>query len=404
MNTKRNIRKQAIIFLMFIGIISLLSDFTHEGARSIYGPYLALIGASAFLVSFTSGLGEFIGQSLRIVTGIIADKTKKYWAMMIIGYAINLLAIPLLMFVDASIWEVAIVLILLERVGKGIRAPAKSALTSFIAPHLGAGKTFALQEMMDQIGAFLGPLFVFLILNLNQGSELDGYRLAFGLLGIFAILTLVILVISKFKYPHPEEFEEQKKFAPLKGNRSFMLYMLAISFIAFGFIDYPFLAYHLETTGNIEAIYIPLLYALAMGVDAISALFFGYLFDKINIKALQISTFIAMLSAPVFFLIDGTVGIIIGIIFWGIGMGAQESILKAVISKSVSKDKRGTAYGIFYTVFGLSWFIGSSIVGALYGISILAIVIFSVVMELLAIILLINFEHHSKNIVDKEKA
>jgi len=404
MNTKRNIRKQAIIFLMFIGIISLLSDFTHEGARSIYGPYLALIGASAFLVSFTSGLGEFIGQSLRIVTGIIADKTKKYWAMMIIGYAINLLSIPLLMFVDASIWEVAIVLILLERVGKGIRAPAKSALTSFIAPHLGAGKTFALQEMMDQIGAFLGPLFVFLILNLNQGSELDGYRLAFGLLGIFAILTLVILVISKFKYPHPEEFEEQKKFAPLKGNRSFMLYMLAISFIAFGFIDYPFLAYHLETTGNIEAIYIPLLYALAMGVDAISALFFGYLFDKINIKALQISTFIAMLSAPVFFLIDGTVGIIIGIIFWGIGMGAQESILKAVISKSVSKDKRGTAYGIFYTVFGLSWFIGSSIVGALYGISILAIVIFSVVMELLAIILLINFEHHSKNIVDKEKA
>ena len=404
MNTKRNIRKQAIIFLMFIGIISLLSDFTHEGARSFYGPYLALIGASAFLVSFTSGLGEFIGQSLRIVTGIIADKTKKYWAMMIIGYAINLLAIPLLMFVDASIWEVAIVLILLERVGKGIRAPAKSALTSFIAPHLGAGKTFALQEMMDQIGAFLGPLFVFLILNLNQGSELDGYRLAFGLLGIFAILTLVILVISKFKYPHPEEFEEQKKFAPLKGNRSFMLYMLAISFIAFGFIDYPFLAYHLETTGNIEAIYIPLLYALAMGVDAISALFFGYLFDKINIKALQISTFIAMLSAPVFFLIDGTVGIIIGIIFWGIGMGAQESILKAVISKSVSKDKRGTAYGIFYTVFGLSWFIGSSIVGALYGISILAIVIFSVVMELLAIILLINFEHHSKNIVDKEKA
>ncbi len=404
MNTKRNIRKQAIIFLMFIGIISLLSDFTHEGARSIYGPYLALIGASAFLVSFTSGLGEFIGQSLRIVTGIIADKTKKYWAMMIIGYAINLLAIPLLMFVDASIWEVAIVLILLERVGKGIRAPAKSALTSFIAPHLGAGKTFALQEMMDQIGAFLGPLFVFLILNLNQGSELDGYRLAFGLLGIFAILTLVILVISKFKYPHPEEFEEQKKFAPLKGNRSFMLYMLAISFIAFGFIDYPFLAYHLETTGNIEAIYIPLLYALAMGVDAISALFFGYLFDKINIKALQISTFIAMLSAPVFFLIDGTVGIIIGIIFWGIGMGAQESILKAVISKSVSKDKRGTAYGIFYTVFGLSWFIGSSIVGALYSISILAIVIFSVVMELLAIILLINFEHHSKNIVDKEKA
>lgn len=240
------------------------------------------------------------------------------------------------------------------------------------------GKTFALQEVMDQIGAFLGPIFVFLVLSLNTGSELDGYRLAFGLLGIFAILTLVILVISKFKYPHPDEFDTSKKMAPLKGNKSFIIYMFAISFIAFGFIDYPFLAFHLEAVGSIDAIYIPLLYSLAMGVDAIAALLFGYLFDKISVKALVISTFITLFSTPVFFLIDGTLGVIFGIVLWGIGMGAQESILKAVISKNVPKEKRGTAYGIFYTVFGLSWFIGSSIVGALYGFSIISIVIFSI--------------------------
>lgn len=127
----KNIKIQVLSFLILLGFISLLSDFTHEGARSIYGSYLKLIGVSAFVVSFTSGLGEFIGQALRIVTGFIADKTKKYWTMMIIGYLLNLLAIPFLMFVDASLWEVAIILILLERVGKAIRAPAKSALTSF---------------------------------------------------------------------------------------------------------------------------------------------------------------------------------------------------------------------------------------------------------------------------------
>lgn len=125
-----SIKKQAILFLVLLGVISLLSDFTHEGARSIYGPFLGLIGASAFVVSFASGLGEFIGQALRIATGVIADKCKKYWGMMFLGYAVNLLAIPLLAFVDASIWQVAIVLILLERVGKAIRAPAKSALVS----------------------------------------------------------------------------------------------------------------------------------------------------------------------------------------------------------------------------------------------------------------------------------
>ena len=387
-----HIKRKAFLFLLLLGLISLLSDFTHEGARSIYGPYLGLLGASVLVISFTAGLGEFIGQALRIVTGIIADKTKKYWAMMFIGYALNLLVIPLLMFVDASIWEVAIILILLERVGKGIRAPAKSALTSFTTPHLGAGKSFALQEAMDQFGAFLGPLFVFLILNLNKGSELQGYQLAFGLLGIFAILTLVILVVAKTKYPHPDQFESKGISRGFKGNKAFMIYMFAIVLIALGFIDYPILAYHIGTKSTIDVIYIPLLYALAMGVDAIAALIFGHLYDKKGIISLVISVMISAMIAPAFFLINGTVGIIIGVILWGIGMGAQESILKAVISVMVSKEKRATAYGIFYTVFGSAWFLGSVIIGFLYDLNLVYVVIFSTLMELLAVIFLLVYQ------------
>ena len=389
---QQNIKRKAFLFLLLLGLISLLSDFTHEGARSIYGPYLGLLGASVLVISFTSGLGEFIGQALRLVTGVIADKTKKYWVMMFVGYALNLLVIPLLMFVDASIWEVAIILILLERVGKGIRAPAKSALISFTAPHLGAGKSFALQEAMDQFGAFLGPLFVFLILNLNKGSELQGYQLAFGLLGIFAIMTLVILFIAKTKYPNPDDFEANGVSRGFKGNKSFVLYMIAIMLIALGFIDYPILAYHMGTTSTIDVIYIPLLYALAMGVDAIAALIFGHYFDKKGILSLIISVLISVLIAPVFFLVDGTWGIIMGVILWGIGMGAQESILKAVISMMVSKEKRATAYGIFYTVFGSAWFLGSVAIGWLYTFNIIYMVIFSVLMELLAVIFLMVYK------------
>jgi len=395
--TKKGIKKQAFVFLLLLGFISLLSDFTHEGARSIYGPYLGLIGASAFIIAFTSGLGEFIGQALRLLTGIIADKTKKYWFMMILGYSINLLVIPLLYFVDASIWEVAIILILLERVGKGIRAPAKSALTSFTTQHLGAGKAFALQEAMDQFGAFLGPVFVFLVLNLNKGSELQGYQLAFGLLGIFAIMTLVILVVSRIKYPHPDEFETKTFSKGFKGNKYFTLYMIAIVFIALGFIDYPVLAFHISKTSSINVIYVPLLYALAMGVDAIAALIFGHLYDKKGILSLQIAIGIALFISPVFFLLEGVSVLIIGVILWGIGMGAQESILKAVISGLVSKDKRATAYGIFYTVFGSSWFIGSLVIGYLYDINVLYIVIFTVISEIIALGILIYYQKLSKH-------
>jgi len=394
--TKKGIKKQAFIFLLLLGFISLLSDFTHEGARSIYGPYLGLIGASAFIIAFTSGLGEFIGQALRLLTGIIADKTKKYWLMMILGYSINLLVIPLLYFVDASIWEVAIILILLERVGKGIRAPAKSALTSFTTQHLGAGKAFALQEAMDQFGAFLGPIFVFLVLNLNKGTELQGYQLAFGLLGIFAIMTLVILVVSRIKYPHPDEFETKTFSKGFKGNKYFNLYMIAIVFIALGFIDYPVLAFHISKTSSISVIYVPLLYALAMGIDAIAALIFGHLYDKKGILSLQIAIGITLFISPIFFLLEGVYVLIIGVILWGIGMGAQESILKAVISGLVSKDKRATAYGIFYTVFGSSWFLGSLVIGYLYDINVLYIVIFTVVSEFIALGILIYYQRLSK--------
>ena len=225
---QQSMKKKAFVFLLLIGIISMLSDFTHEGARSIYGPFLSVLGVSAFLVAFTSGMGEFIGQTLRIVTGIIADKTKKYWTLMIVGYAINLLVIPLLMFVDVNIWQLAIVLILLERVGKGIRAPVKSALTSFTTPHLGAGKAFALQEAMDQFGAFLGPLFVFIVLQTHGGDELSGYQLAFGLLGIFAIMTISVIFVARWKYPNPDMLETKTLPKGFKGNKSFVLYMVAI--------------------------------------------------------------------------------------------------------------------------------------------------------------------------------
>lgn len=395
-----SLKRKAFIFLLLLGVISLLSDFTHEGARSIYGPFLGLLGASAVVIAFTSGLGELIGQALRIVTGVIADKTKKYWTMMFFGYALNLLVIPLLMFVNPSIWHVAIILILLERVGKGIRAPAKSALTSFTSPHLGAGKSFAIQEAMDQFGAFLGPIFVFVVLSLNKGSELDGYQLAFGLLGIFAIMTLVILYIAKVKYPNPENLEKSSFSRGFKGNKTFILYLLGIAFIAFGFIDYPILAYHIGVATDIDVIYVPLLYALAMGVDAIAALVFGHLFDKKGVVALIISVAISALIAPVFFLVDSNVGIIIGVVLWGIGMGAQESILKAVVATMVSKEKRGTAYGIFYSVFGSAWFLGSLLIGLLYEFNIVYLVGYTVLMQLIAVVLL--FVYNKKKTLIKE--
>jgi len=384
---KKTNRRNTLMFLLLLGIVSMLSDFTHEGARSIYGPFLAIIGGSAVVVAFSSGLGEFIGQALRIATGIIADKTKKYWTMMILGYAINLLAIPMLALVGDNGWMLAVGLILLERIGKSIRAPAKSTLTSFAGSELGTGKAFAINEALDQIGAFLGPFLVFILLSVRSASEpLDSYRLAFGLLGIVAVATLTVLVIAKMKYPHPESIELSTKGQSMSiKNRIFWMYMAGIGLIAAGFIDYPIIAFHFGKTNAVPIEWIPLLYAGAMGVDALSALFFGWLFDKKGLYSLVAAISISMLFAPLLFLFSEIPLLIAGIVCWGIGMGAQESILKSVIASIVAKEKRATAYGVMNAMFGLCWFLGSLLVGVLYDVSINALVVFSVIMQLSSI-------------------
>jgi len=379
---------RALLFLAFISVISLFSDFTHEGARSIYGPYLDTLGVTAFLVATIAGLGEMIGYGLRIVTGIIIDKTKKYWLAMFIGYSVNLLAIPLLAFVTPSVWGVALTLILLERLGKSIRAPAKSVLTSFASEKLGPGKTFAIQEVMDQIGAFLGPLFVFMILSIYGESSLTAYQTAFGCLGIFAVLTLVILVIARVKYPNPDQLEAKKTGQASVKAKTFWLYMMAISLLAFGFVDYPLIAFHIGKVAIVEAIYIPLIFALAMGVDALSALLFGTLYDKIGLKSLMMAMGLAAFAPLFVFALPNLGGLTVGMTLWAIGMGAQESVLKSVVASIVPKQSRGRAYGILNALFGIFWFLGSLLIGWLYEKSILGLVIVSVSVEIAALVAL----------------
>jgi len=390
MNGKKDMKKAAWAFLMMIGVVSLFSDFVHEGARSIYGPYLDLLGASAFVVAIVSGFGEFIGQALRVLTGWIADKTKKYWLMMIVGYAINLLVIPLLYFVDVSVWELALVLILLERVGKGIRAPAKSALTSFVSPHLGAGKSFAIQEAFDQLGAFLGPIFVYVVMLLKP-DEFEGYRLAFLLLGVFAIATLAVLFAAKRRFPHPETMETTKPSGLHGASTRFVLYLVAIGLIALGFVDFPVIAYHASNAALIDVAWIPLLYAMAMGVDALAALLFGHLYDRIGVASLLFAMTFSLFVTPLVFLLSGTAALFAGMALWGVAMGAQESILKAVVASLVEKKSRATAYGVFYAVFGGFWFLGSAIVGALYETSLGWLTAFAVASQFLGMAVLAVF-------------
>lgn len=379
----------AMAFIFMMGIVSMFSDMTHEGARSILGEYLNLAGASAAVIGFVSGIGELCGYSLRLIFGVIADKTKKYWTLVIAGYALQVLAIPALALVPENGWILACGLVVTERIGKAIKKPAKNTLVSFAASEVGVGKGFAYQEFLDQLGAFLGPVMIFIIGLIKGTSHLfSTYRLCFAVLGIPALITVGLVVFSRFKYPKPEMFEAEESEASTEFhfNSSFAIYMVAICLFAFGFADFTLITLHAAKTGAFPAEMLSILYAIAMAVDAFAALFFGWLFDKIGLKVLVVSTICSMTFSAFVFMSESPGFIMTGIVLWGIGMGAQESIMKAAVSSIIPRNMRSTGFGIFETGFGIAWFLGSWLMGYLYDVKVSYMVMVSVAAQVLAVV------------------
>ncbi len=357
--------------------MSLFADMTYEGARSITGPFLATLGASAAVVGFVSGLGELVGYTLRLVSGYWADRSHRYWMITILGFVINLLAVPFLAL--AYHWKIAAALIITERLGKAIRTPARDAMLSHAADRLGMGWGFGIHEAMDQAGAMIGPLMLSLILYLKGGGN---YRLGFAILAIPALLSLGTLLLSKKIYPDPQQLSTKKINLHSQGiPKLFWVYLIGALFVAAGYSDFPLIAYHFQKKNLLAPAWIPLAYAIAMGVDGGIALLLGRLYDRFGFWVLIIVTFIAALFAPLVFLGNFYVAFA-GVVLWAIGMGAHESLMRAIVGTMVAANKRASAYGIFNMGYGIAWFLGSAAMGLIYDISIPWTVVFIVVLQL----------------------
>ena len=371
--------RSALQFVLIIGIVNFFADFTYEGARGIVGPFLGSLGASAAIVGFVAGLGELLGYGLRSVSGYFADKSHRHWAFAFVGYAINMLAVPALAL--AGQWPLASGFVVAERVGRGIRKPTVEAMLSHAGKSIGAGWVFGLNEALDQAGATIGPLLVALILYLNHG-----FRTAFGVLLIPALCCLAILVAARLLHPRPHELEESAGHALVTTNltRAYWIYLAAGALIAAGFADFALIGFHFHKANIVSADLIPVFYAVAMASSALASIPLGRLFDRFGANISLFAFVISAVAAPLVFLGTSTVALI-GMICWGIGMSAQGSVFQAMLTGVIPREKRSTAFGLFDTGYGISWFIGSAIMGLLYNKSVLAVALFSIVFQLAAI-------------------
>lgn len=374
--------RRALRFVVLVGVMSFFADFTYEGSRSIVGQYLGPLGAGALAIGMVTGGGELLGYGLRLLSGPGADRTGRHWPITIAGYVLQMSVVPLLAL--AGSWPAAAVLIVLERVGKAIRNPPRDAMLSHAAERIGYGWAFGLHEALDQFGATFGPLLVALVLVVHDRD----YRLAFALLAVPAALELFVLAVARIGYPHPADLHAESGAGPAAPDglpRVFWVYLTAAALVGAGFADFPLIAYHFERARIVSPDVVPVLYAIAMAVGGAGSLVLGRLFDRYGLRLLVALTLIAGVYAPLVFL-GGLGAGVAGVVLWGIGSGVQESIIPAAVGRMVPAERRASAYGVFTGIYGVAWFAGSTAIGALFGLSLTAVVAFSIAAETVALL------------------
>lgn len=366
-------KARATHFVILLGWVSLFADLCYEGMRSALGPYLELLGASATAVGVVAGTGEMLGYAVRYWSGALVDRTQAYWKITIAGYSTNLIAVPLLAI--ASSWPAVAALVALERLGKAVRSPAKTTLTSFAASDLGAGRAFAINEAMDQIGGLMGPLVVAGILAWH-GKNAAGFGLAFMILAIPAAISVAILLRARRLYPDPKALEQadNESVADARFGPRYRIYLVGVALIAIGLADWPLLAFHFQRQDVISAGWLPVVYAAAMGFDGLVSLAAGLLFDRrrdagtTGAGVLAGFVIAGAAYAPFAFAASasGPYWAIGGVALWSITHAATNSIAKAMIAAIVPRAQRGRAYGLYFLVFGVAWWAGSLLLGLLY--------------------------------------
>lgn len=377
--------RRALTFVVLIGVVSLFADMTYEGSRSIWGPFLGTLGATGTIIGIVAGIGELLGYLLRLFTGALADKTQRYWTITIVGYAINLLAVPALAL--AGNWPAAAGLVILERSGKALRTPARDAMLSYAAKDMGgAGWAFGLHEALDSTGAVLGPLIAALVLFLH-----GGYRHAFAWLLLPALGALATLAIARWKFPQPQDLDPRPapELDDARALRDLKVFLVATALIAAGYSDFALIAFHLARDHVVSNDVVPTLYAVASLAGGLTALVMGKLFDRQGLSVLLWATLVPALYAPLVFL-GGPWAALAGMALWGIGFGAHDSLFRAAVAQRIPRERRATVMGVFNAIYGTAWFIGSVLLGVLYDVNPLYTVIAALALQLVACPLLWN--------------
>ena len=386
----------------WFGFVSLFADMVYEGARSVYGPLLAALGASAVVVGLVTGAGEAVALVLRLAFGPLADRTGRYWSLTILGYGLTAVCVPLLALaprLGVAGLGFGATMILLERLGKAIRSPSKSALLAHVASAVGRGRGFGVHKALDQVGAFAGPLLVAGVVAISS------LWTGMAVLAVPGAIAMLLLFTLRRRVPDPAAYDEtaaatepaepsdrrgwwaEAVGAGLSGD--FFRYAVAASLTPGALVPSGIIGYHHAVDGLLPGAAGPVVYAAAMAVEAVAALAVGSVYDRTGPRVLLVVPVLVAL-VPALALGSALVAVLAGIAAWGFAQGVQDSTIKAVVADLVEAPRRATAYGVFAGIQGLLAIVGGVGAGWLYERSLTALVVVVAITQVVAFVLLVD--------------
>ena len=373
-------------FVISFGLVSLFADMVYEGARSIIGPYLATLGASAAVVGLVAGIGEFIGYGLRVASGYLVRRRGRYWTWTITGYGLTVLSVPLIGATTAV--APALLLYGTERLGKAVRSPAKDTLLSHASTRTGRGSAFGVHQAMDQAGAVAGPLLLAAVLWQQSGN----YRLAFGVLVVPGLIVMALLFWLRHRVPDPAAYEQG---APGRGGGSngaggdgagsngagsngagtalaglqplLWQYIGSVALLSLGIASFPLLAFHAQTQGLLTTAQVPVLFAIAMLVDGLGGLLMGRFYDAMDERGPWVLLLVPVAGGLSAIAFTGNATLVwAGVAIWGVVNGVLDSTVKAVVTQLVEPAGRSIAFGWLALARGLGLLLSGVVLGVAY--------------------------------------
>jgi MFS family permease len=358
--------------VVWFGVVSLAADMVYEGARAITGPFLASLGASALMVGIVTGAGEAAALALRLVSGPFADRTGRYWSLTIVGYAMTAVCVPLMAvapFLGGAGLAFGVLMVLLERTGKAVRSPSKSALLAHAAGAVGRGRGFAVHKALDQVGAFAGPLLVAGVIALTTHTWAG-----LAVLAIPGAAAMWLLLLVRRRVPDMSVYDEKPVVVlagghlehPTRLPRDFYLFATSCAASTLGLMTFWIISFHLVDADLLRPALVPVVYAVAMAVEAVSALATGFAYDRVGARVLLPLPFLVAL-VPLLAFDDTLFRVVVGILVWGAAVGVQDSTVKALVADLVPSPRLATAYGVFAAFQGAAALAGGALAGWLYG-------------------------------------